>query len=49
MACKNVVSQNHGYAVISDKVCADDKGLSQSVGAWLHCIGEINAKLVAVS
>src|SRR5699024_1350474 len=49
VACKNVVSQYHGYTVISDKVCADDKGLGKSVRTWLHFIGEMNAKLMAVS
>ena len=48
VACKDIVTQHHGYTVIPDKVRADDKGLGQSVGTWLHFIGEMNAKLMAI-
>ena len=38
MAVENVVPQHHGDGVISDKLFSDDKGLGQSVGAWLNGI-----------
>ena len=35
VACKNVVTQDHSDAVVSDELFADDKGLGQSVGTRL--------------
>ena len=49
VSCENIIAQYHGHTVVSDKVGADDKGLSQSVGTWLHRIGKADAELMAVS
>lgn len=49
VAGKDVVPQHHGYTVISDELLANDEGLGQSVGTWLHCIRKIYTKLMTVS
>ena len=38
MSCENVIAKNHCHCIITDKFFTDDKCLSQSVRAWLHCI-----------
>ena len=35
VTCENIVSQDHSNTVISDKLFADDEGLSKSVGTRL--------------
>ena len=38
LSVENIVAQHHGHGVVSDKLLADDEGLRQAVGAWLHRI-----------
>ena len=49
LAVEDIVSQDHGHRIVSDEICADDKGLGQSVGAGLHRIAEGDAELMAVA
>ena len=49
VAGKNVIAENHGNGIISDKLFADDKCLSQTVRAWLHCITKFHTELVSIA
>ena len=49
VSVENIVTQDHGNTVISDKILTDDKCLCQSVRAWLYRIGQFNAKLMPIS
>ena len=48
-AVEDVVPQNHGAAVLPDKFLAQNKRLSQPVRGGLYLIGQVDAKLTAVS
>ena len=46
---EDIVAQHHRHKVITDKVRTDNKRLCQSIRTRLHCIGQIHAKLMAVT
>src|SRR5690554_5982001 len=47
LAVKDVVTQYQAHAVVADELFADDKGLSETVRAWLDFVAEVNAELCA--
>ena len=47
--CEYIVPQDHGDAVISDKLFAYNKGLGKAVGTRLFLVRQSDPKLVTVS
>ena len=46
---EDVVSQYHGNRLSVDELLADDKGLCQSVRAWLYLVGKLYTELMTVT
>ncbi len=49
VAREDIVAQDHGNRVVSDKIRPDNECLRKSVGAWLYRIGQLNTELMPVS
>ena len=49
IAIEDIVSQDHGAAVITDEFLSQQKGLCQAIGRGLHDVGKGYAKCAAVS
>ena len=49
MSCEDIIAENHGNCIITDKFLADDKCLSKSVRAWLYGVSKVYAKLMSVT
>ncbi len=49
VAVEDVIAQHQRAIVAADKLFAEDKGLGQTVRAWLHFILQIQAPLAAVA
>ena len=49
MSCEDIIAENHGNSIITDKFFANDKCLSKSVRTWLYCIGEMDTELMSVT
>ncbi len=39
MSGKNIITENHSYAVIANEICSDDKSLCKTIRTWLYGIG----------
>ena len=48
-AVEDVVAQHERTAVTADEILADEERLRQTVGTWLHGIGDTDAPLAAVA
>ena len=46
---ENIVSQDHGYGIGSNKLFADQKRLGQSVGAGLDRVGKLDPELLSIA
>ena len=49
MSCEDIIAENHGNCIITDKFFTDDKCLCKSVRTWLYCIGEMDTELMSVT
>ena len=38
VAGEDVIAENHRYRIITDKICAQDEGLCESIRGWLYLI-----------
>ena len=49
VAVEDVVTEDQGARLVTDKVAAEDEGLGQSVRAGLNAVAQVEAPLAAIT